>query len=58
LLDEAVAELERFPFAIGFVVGPTRAEPPLIVVIAHAKRRPGSWLARKRSRRAKRRPGR
>lgn len=50
--------LERFPFAIGFVVGPTNAEPPLIVVVAHAKRRPGYWLARKRVRKAKRGPGR
>ncbi len=52
------ALLERFAFAIGFVVGPMNAEPPLIVVIAHAKRRPGSWLARKRVRKTKRGAGR
>ncbi|MGH7269166.1 MAG: type II toxin-antitoxin system RelE/ParE family toxin [Polyangiaceae bacterium] len=49
--------LDRFPFVIGFVVGTTSAEPPLIVVIAHAKRRPGYWLARRRPRKATRRSG-
>jgi toxin ParE1/3/4 len=39
------ALLKRFPFAIAFVAAATD-EPPLIVAIAHAKRRPGYWLAR------------
>jgi toxin ParE1/3/4 len=49
------ALLKHFPFAIGFVLGSSKDEPPLIVVIAHAKRRPGYWLARARSGRLKRR---
>jgi hypothetical protein len=52
------AVLDRFPFVIAFVVGPANAEAPLIVAIAHGKRRPGYWVARKRSRKAKRRSGR
>jgi plasmid stabilization system protein ParE len=52
------AVLDRFPFVIAFVVGPTNAEPPLIVAIAHAKRRPGYLLASRRSRKVKRGTGR
>ncbi len=40
------AFLKRYPFALGFVVGAATGEPPLIVVVAHAKRRPGYWAAR------------
>jgi toxin ParE1/3/4 len=41
------ALLERYPFAVGFVVGAEgRSEPPLVVVLAHTKRRPGYWLGR------------
>lgn len=52
------AVLGRFPFVIAFVVGPANAEAPLIVAVAHGKRRPGYWVARKRPRKAKRRSAR
>jgi plasmid stabilization system protein ParE len=48
------ALLKRYPFAIGFVVGRTNDEPPLIVAIAHTKRRPGYWLVRAPSYRPRR----
>lgn len=50
------ALLRRYPFALGFVAGAATDEPPLIVVIAHAKRRPGYWLARARAGRPRRKP--
>lgn len=50
------ALLRRYPFAIGFVAGASTDQPPLIVVIAHAKRRPGYWLARARAGRRLRKP--
>jgi toxin ParE1/3/4 len=41
------ALLERFPFAVGFVVGgPKSIAPALVVVVAHVRRRPGYWLGR------------
>ncbi len=41
------ALLARYPFAIGFVVGPKGSkDPPLVVVVAHGKRRPGYWFGR------------
>jgi hypothetical protein len=40
------ALLDRNPFAIGFVVGVPGGEPPLVVVVAHLKRRPGYWFQR------------
>ena len=41
------ALLARYPFAIGFVVGANGVDdPPLVVVVAHGKRRPGYWFAR------------
>jgi plasmid stabilization system protein ParE len=41
------ALLARYPFAIGFVVGALTADdPPLVVVVAHGKRRPGYWFGR------------
>jgi hypothetical protein len=44
--------LEHFPFAIGFVVGPRGStDEPLIVTIAHGKRRPGYWVTRLKKRR-------
>jgi plasmid stabilization system protein ParE len=46
------ALLKRYPFTIGFVVGAAGSkEPPLIVVVAHGRRRPGYWLGRRRQRR-------
>ena len=48
------ALLPRYPFAIGFVAGASTDQTPLIVVIAHAKRRPGYWLARARAGRRRR----
>jgi plasmid stabilization system protein ParE len=50
------AVLKRYPFTIGFVAGTSNDEPPLIVVIAHAKRRPGYWLRRAPAGRSRRRP--
>jgi hypothetical protein len=41
------ALLVRFPFAIGFVIGPPGStDPPLLVAVAHFKRRPGYWFGR------------
>jgi hypothetical protein len=48
--------LKRYPFTIGFVAGTSNDEPPLIVVIAHAKRRPGYRLRRAPARRSRRKP--
>ena len=45
------AQLKRFPFFVGFVVGPEGSgDPPLVVVVAHGKRRPGYWFGRLRPR--------
>jgi hypothetical protein len=39
--------LERYPFAVGFIVGAEgSSDLPLVVVVAHVKRRPGYWLGR------------
>jgi hypothetical protein len=50
--------LKRYPFAIGFVAATGTDDAPLIVVIAHARRRPGYWLARARRSRPQRKPAR
>jgi toxin ParE1/3/4 len=45
------AKLNRFPFFVGFVVGPKSNEDlPLVVVVAHGRRRPGYWLGRVKTR--------
>ena len=53
------ALLARYPFAIGFVVGEDGIDDgPLVVVVAHGKRRPGYWFARSFADRAERSPKR
>jgi toxin ParE1/3/4 len=52
------ALLRRYPFAIGFVAATANDEAPLIVVIAHAKRRPGYWFARAGAGRSRSKPAR
>jgi plasmid stabilization system protein ParE len=46
------AVLRRFPFVLGFVHGPPgSSDLPLVVVVAHGKRRPGYWVGRLAKRR-------
>lgn len=46
------ARLAHFPFAIGFVIGPPGSDDlPMIVTVAHDKRRPGYWVGRLAKRR-------
>jgi plasmid stabilization system protein ParE len=44
------ALLDRFPFAVGYVVDAASDEPPLVVAVAHCRRRPGYWKKRRRRR--------
>lgn len=41
---------KRFPFALVYVVNPSKPAEPLVIAVAHGSRRPGYWRRRVRPR--------